>query len=113
MKLFIKMTLLSALLSLACGCASSGNKFEARLPPPDVIDSVFMRYKELPEQKVFTVAVDPNGQWAFGYDHGRETLEEAARNAAIKCDQARKRHRVLTKARLYAVNNDIVYYDRP
>ena len=112
MKAFIKLTVLSALLSVVYGCASSGDKFETRVPPPDAINAIFMRYKELPGEKVFVVAVDPTGRWAFGYDVKRETLEEAARNAAIKCDDSRKKHGVFTKAKLFAVNNEVVYYNQ-
>jgi len=112
MKAFIKLAVLSALLSVVYGCASSGDKFETRIPPPDAINSVFMRYKELPGEKVFVVAVDPNGRWTFGYDVNRATLEEAARNAAVKCDEARKKYRVFSKAKLFAVNNEVVYYNQ-
>jgi hypothetical protein len=75
------------------------------------MNPIFLRYKELPGNKVFVVAVDPTGQWAFGYDHGRETLQEAAENAAIKCDKAREKHQVFNKVKLFAVNNEIVYYN--
>lgn len=109
MKTFVKIAVFAALLATAFGCASGD--YETRLRPPDEINPVFMRYKELPGQKVFVVAVDPTGQWAFGYDHGRDTLEEAARNAAVKCDKAREKHKVFSKAKLFAVNNEVVYYD--
>ena len=109
MKSFVKFALLSAMLAALYGCASG--TYDTRLAPPDAMNPVFMRYKELPEQKVFVVAVDPTGQWAFGYDHGRETLAEAAENAAVKCDKAREKHKVFTKAKLFAINNEIVYYN--
>jgi hypothetical protein len=111
MKSLIKLVLIFVLLSTIYGCATSGGNYETRLPPPEAMNPVFMRYKQLPGQKVFVVAVDPNTQWAFGYDHSRETLEEAAQNAAIKCDNAREKHKVFSKARLFAVNDEIVYYN--
>jgi len=107
MKMFVKFALLSAILVAVYGCASQ--PYDARIRPPDAMNPVFLRYKELPGQKVFVVAVDPTGEWAFGYDHSRETLEEAAKNAARKCDLARKRHKVVTKAKLFAVNDEVVY----
>lgn len=110
MKSSIKIILLSVLLAVVCGCASG--KYETRIAPPDSMNPVFMRYKELPGQKVFVVAVDPTGQWAFGYDHSRATLEEAALNAAAKCDAAREKHQVFSKARLFAVNDEVVYYNQ-
>jgi hypothetical protein len=112
MKTLIKIALLSILLSTVYGCASSSEKFEVRLPPPDAFNPIFLRYKEMPGQKVMVVAIDPTGQWAFGYDENRETLEEAARSAAMKCDKEREKHKVFAKARLFAVNDEIVYYNQ-
>lgn len=109
MKTLIKFVLLSAVLASLCGCASG--TYDARLPPPDAFRPVFLRYKELPGQKVMTVAIDPTGQWAFGYDDSRATLEEAAENAAVKCDKAREKHKVFTKAKIFAINDEVVYYD--
>jgi hypothetical protein len=109
MKTFIKIAFLSAMLATVYGCASG--TYETRIAPPEALNPIFMRYQELPGQKVFVVAVDPTGQWAFGYDHDRETLQEAAESAAVKCDKAREKHQVFTKAKLYAINNDVVYFD--
>lgn len=110
MKTFVKFVLLSALLATVYGCASG--TYETRLPPPEEMNPVFMRYKELPGQKVFVVAVDPTGQWAFGYDHGRATLAEAAESAAAKCDKAREKFNIFTKAKLYAINDEVVYFNQ-
>lgn len=110
MKMFIKFTLLSAVLATLFGCASG--TYETRLSPPDAFNPVFLRYKALPGQKVMTVAVDPTGRWAFGYDHSRDTLEEAAETAAVKCDKAREKHQVSAKAKLFAINDEIVYYNK-
>lgn len=112
MKLFIKSAVLIVLLSTVFGCATSGDKFEARLAPPDSLNPIFMGYKELPGEKVMTIAVDPGGSWAFGLDHSRATIEEAAKNATIKCDKARKDYNIFTKAKIFAINNDVVYYDQ-
>ncbi|MDD3277109.1 MAG: hypothetical protein PHP93_08685 [Kiritimatiellales bacterium] len=108
MKNFIKVAVLSALLATVFGCASG--TYETRLDPPDAFNPIFMQYKDLPGQKIMVIAVDLTGQWAFGYDGGRATLEEAAENAAIKCDKARDKHQVFTTAKLFAVNDEIVYY---
>jgi hypothetical protein len=108
MKTFIRFALLSVLLATVCSCASG--TYETRLAPPDAFNPIFLQYKEQPGQKVMVVAVDPTGQWAFGFDHGRTNLTEAAENAAMKCDIARKKHQVFTKAKLFAVNDEIVYY---
>jgi hypothetical protein len=112
MKALVKIALLSILLSTVYGCASSGEKFEVRIPPPDAFNPIFLRYKEMPGQKVMVVAIDPTGQWAFGYDDNCGTLEEAARSATMKCDQEREKYQVFAKARLFAVNDEIVYYNQ-
>ena len=110
MKTLVKIALLSALLSTVFGCASG--TYENRIPPPDAFNLYYLHYKELPGQKVMVVAVDLTGQWAFGFDHSRATLEEAAQNAATKCDIGRRKNQVLSKAKLFAVNDEIVYYNR-
>ena len=111
MKTLLKVALLSALLSTLYGCASSGEKFETRLAPPNAFSPYFLQYTKLPGQKVMVVAVDPTGQWAFGMDYNRATLEEAAQSAAVKCDKERKKHTIFSKAKLFAVNDEIVYYN--
>jgi hypothetical protein len=112
MKLLIKLSVLSALLVSLFGCASTDGGFETRLAPPEDFNPTFLEYKKLPGEKVMVIAVDPGEHWAFGYDHSRASLQEAAENAAFKCDEARKKHQVYTKAKIFAVNNDIVYYDQ-
>jgi hypothetical protein len=109
MKLFIKLVLLSAVLLSLYGCASG--TYETRLAPPDSFNPVFLRYKEQPGQKVMVAAIDPTGQWAFGYDYGRTNLQEAAETAALRCDKQREEHKVFTKAKLFAINDEIVYYN--
>ena len=111
MKLFAKFALLAVLLSTVFGCVNPGEPFQVRLTPPDSFNPVFLRYKEKPGEKVIVVAVDPGGRWAFGYDHSRDNLQEAAKNAAMKCDKARDKHKVFTKARIFAINDTVVYYD--
>lgn len=110
MKPLVTFTLLATMAALISGCAGIED-YEARLRPPDALNPVFMRYKELAGQKVFVVAVDPTGNWAFGYDHGRDTLKEAAHNAAVKCDKAREKYEVFNKAKRFAINDEVVYYD--
>ena len=116
MKPFIKFVLLSAILTTLCGCTSAD--YQHHYPPPDAFSPVFLRYKEMPGQKVMVVAIDPvplgvdrEPNWAFGYDDSRATLEEAAENAAIKCDKARKKHKVFVKGTIFAINDEVVYYN--
>lgn len=112
MKLFIKMVLLVSVLFTLFGCATTdGEKFEARLRPPQEFNPIFLKYKEFSGQKVLVVAVDPGGNWAFGFDYDRDTILEAAEKAAVKCDKARKKHQVFTRAKIFAINDEVVYYD--
>lgn len=113
MKLIAKLTLLAILISTAFGCATSGTQYETRLRPPKDFDKTYMRYLEEKGNKVLVIAVDPDGTWAYAYDKNRATLKEAAENAAIRCDIARKhqKHQVHNKAKLFAVNDEIVYYN--
>lgn len=112
MKKLLKIALLFALLSTLYGCASSGEKFETRLAPPDAFNPYFIGYQQFSGQKVMVVAVDPTGQWAYGIGHDKKTLEEAAQEAAVKCDKEREKHKVYAKAKLFAINDEIVYYNR-
>jgi hypothetical protein len=107
---FIQSVFLFCLIVIIAGCASNQGQM-ARIPPPSDFDPIFMRYKDLPGQKVMTIAVDPTGEWSFGYDFNKDTLEEAAVNAATYCDQSRNKYKVISKARLFAVNDEIVYYN--
>jgi hypothetical protein len=116
MKTFIKLALLSAVLVALCGCTSE--PYETRYAPPDAFSPVFLRYKKLPGQKVMVVAIDPkplgvkrDPYWAFGYDDSCATLEEAAKNAAIKCDKERKKHKVYAKSKIFAINDEVVYFN--
>jgi hypothetical protein len=111
MKMFLKFALLAVIFSSVFGCATSDTDFQTHLQMPESFNPIFHRYKALPEEKVLVVAVDPGGRWAFGYDHSRESLEEAAMNAAIKCDKARKKHNVFTEGTIFAVNDDVIYND--
>ena len=110
MKALIKIAVISVLLLTVYGCASG--TYESRLAPPDAFNPTFLKYKELPGQKVMVIAVDPTGQWAYVYDYNSATLEEAAKNAATKCDKEREKHEVFAKAKLFAVNDEIVYYNK-
>lgn len=107
MKTLIKVSVLSVLMSMVFGCASTYDTF---VPPPEEINQAFMEYQKLPGQKVFVVAIDPTGPYAFGFDAGRATLEEAGKNAAVTCDQHREKNQVLNTAKVFAINDEVVYY---
>ena len=110
MKMLLKLGLSAVALLLVFGCATES---KLRLIPPDDMNKPFMRYKDLPGEKVFVCAIDATGAWTYAYDYGRATHEEAAITAAERCDKMRKKIDVKSKARLFAVNNEVVYFDLP
>lgn len=112
MKSLIRLALAFILLLTISGCTSSGKKFETRLRPPDAFNPYYLNYTKLPGQKVCVVAVDPDGRWAFGFEAARDTLEAAAEHAAKDCDAQRKQYQIFAKAKLFAINNEIVYYNQ-
>lgn len=111
MKLFVYAASLTLILSSLVGCATLDTTGEPKLQPPDEFNAIFMKYKELPEEKVMVIAVDPSGRWAYGYGQSEATLEAAATNAVINCNEVRRDHNVSASAKIFAVNNDIIYYD--
>ena len=68
-------------------------------------------YFAQPTNKVFVIAIDPGGDFSWGYGYGKSTVKEAATVAVEQCDAARAEQGILTKARLYAINNRVVYAD--
>lgn len=109
MRMLTKLFLLVALFLVVFGCAT--DELNKRLPPPDAFNLNFLKYQALQGEKVMVVAIDLGGNWAFGYDYNRNSLQEAAESAAIRCDKQREKHQVFTKGKLFAVNDEIVYYD--
>ncbi len=110
MKMFAKWFLLVVLSSIVFGCATQETS-GLRLPPPVAFNTTFLKYQALQGEKVMVLAVDPGGSWACGFEYAQNSLEEATESATITCDLNRKESKVFTKATLFAVNNDIVYYD--
>lgn len=112
MKIWIRSAVICGLMLTLFGCATSSQQYETRLQPSEGFNPIFLKYKELPGEKVIVVAVDPSGNWAFGYDHGKTSLSEAAEVAATRCDKARENFKVFSKAKIFAINNQVVYYDK-
>lgn len=92
---------------LISGCAS-----KAYIPtiPPEAKAHI-REYNEKEGNKVFILAVDPSGQFAFGYDYGKATVKEAAKLAVEQCDASREAFGVLSKPYVYAINGKVVYED--
>jgi hypothetical protein len=107
MKVFAKFLFVSVMVAMLAGCASDNAVFIPKVPPH--AQAKLLDYFAQPDNKVFVLAVDPSGDYAFGYDYGKETLKEAAKVAVTKCDENRETHRIVAKPYIYAVNNKVVY----
>jgi len=106
MKVFMKVLFASVLVTMLAGCASD----VAYVPKiPAQAQAKLLDYFAQPDNKVFIIAVDPSGDYAFGYDYGKATLKEATKVAVTKCDASRKSSGVLARPYIYAINNDVVY----
>lgn len=108
MKLWIKILFGCAVVTVATGCAIDGG-YVPRIPRE--AQARLLEYKDLPENKVFVFAIDPNGAFAYGYDAGADTIKNAARAATARCNADREANDVLGPPVVYAVNNKVVFKD--
>jgi hypothetical protein len=106
MKVFAKFLSVSVVVVLIAGCASD-IVYVPKIPPH--AQAKLLDYYKQPGNKVFIIAVDAGGDFAFGYDYGKATLKEAAEVAAKKCDTNRESHRIAAKAYIYALNDTVVF----
>ena len=106
MKGFTRFLFVSVVVTMVAGCASD----IVYIPKiPSHAQAKLLDYYEQPDNKVFIIAIDPGGNYAFGYDYGKSTLKEAARVAVERCDASRESHGITAKAYIYAINNKVVY----
>ena len=106
MKVLAKILCVSTIVAVITGCATDV-VFVPRLPTH--AQAKLLDYLEQPDNKVFVVAIDPGGDFAFGYDYGKPTLKEAAKAAVEKCDANRESHGIVAKSYIYAINNKVVF----
>jgi len=95
-------------VAVIAGCVSD-SVYVPELPMS--VKKKLIEYKKLPSNKVFVVAIDPGGTYAYGYDGGKATLKEAAKIATLKCDKQRKKYGIVSKPYIYAINDKVVYHD--
>lgn len=107
MKVFVRVLFSAVLVSMLAGCASDNVVYIPKIPPH--AQAKLLDYFEQADNKVFVIAVDPSGDYAFGYDYGKSTLKEAAKVATEKCDASREASGIIAKPYIYALNNDVVY----
>jgi hypothetical protein len=108
MKALVKVLSVSVLLAVVAGCASDVY-YVPQLPTE--AQAKLLDYYKQPKNRVFVIAVDPSGDYAYGYDYGKATLKEAAKVAVEKCDANRESHGIVAKPYIYAINDKVVYED--
>jgi|GEM_PF-1261000 len=108
MKGFVKILSAATVVAFLSGCASD-SVYVPKIPPH--AQAKLLDYFEQPDNKVFIIAIDPGGDYAFGYDYGKATLKEAAKVAVEKCDASREASGVIARPYIYALNDKVVYED--
>ncbi|VGO21484.1 hypothetical protein [Pontiella sulfatireligans] len=107
MKSLAKVLSVSVVLAVVAGCASNDVVYIPKVPTP--AEAKLLDYFDQPNNKVFLLAVDPSGDFSFGYDYGKATVKEALKVATEKCDANREAHGIVAKPYIYAINDDVVY----
>ena len=106
MKVIVGLLFASVLVSMLVGCASD-IAYVPKIPPH--AQAKLLNYFEQPGNKVFIIAIDPSGNYAFGYDYGKPTLTEAAEAAFKRCKANRESSGVVARPYVYALNDTVVY----
>jgi len=106
MKVFVRFLFVSVVVAMVAGCASN-TVYVPKIPSR--AQAKLLDYFEQPESKVFVIAVDPSGDFAYGYDYGKPTLKQAAKVAVEKCDASREANGIIAKPYIYAINDKVVY----
>ncbi|MEA2069641.1 MAG: hypothetical protein U9P12_10600, partial [Verrucomicrobiota bacterium] len=106
MKVLTKIFCVLTVLTLVAGCASD-SVYVPKIPPH--AQAKLLDYFKQPDNKVFIIAIDPGGDYAFGYDYGKPTLKEAAKVAVEKCDASREFSGIIARPYIYALNDKVVY----
>lgn len=109
MKLLAKILSSVAVVSMIAGCASNDSAYIPRIPPE--VQAKLLDYEKLPDNKVFILAVDPGGNFAFAYESGQPTLKTAARIAVEKVDASRAANGIVGRPYVYALNDKVVWAD--
>jgi hypothetical protein len=108
MKVLAKVLCSATIVAVISGCASQSSS--VYVPPiPPAAQAKLLDYYEQPGNKVFIIAVDPGGEFAYAFDYGKSTLKEAAKVATEKCDASREASGIFARPYIYALNNKVVY----
>jgi hypothetical protein len=106
MKVIARFLFVFVVVAMIAGCATD----VVYVPKiPQAAQAKLLDYNKQPTNKVFVIAIDPSGDFAYAYDYGKSTLAEAAKVATEKCDANREAHGVVAKPYIYAINDKVVY----
>ncbi len=106
MKGLAKILSVVSIGALVAGCASD----VAYVPKiPAEVQAKLLDYHAQPGNKVFVLAVDPGGDYAYGYDYGKATLKDAAKVAVEKVDAQREASGIVGRPYVYALNDRVVW----
>ena len=106
MKVLTKVLCVGMMIAVVAGCASD----VVYVPSlPTHAQSLYLDYQSQQDNKVFVVAIDPNGDFAVGYDYGKATKNEAYQSALAQCKANCEKYGVLTEPLVYAINDEVVY----
>jgi hypothetical protein len=106
MKKYHTHVLTGLVAAMLAGCCTD----DVYIPKiPMTVKGKIMDYDALSHEKVFVIAIDPSGEYAFGYDHGKDSVKEAERMARLKCEVQKKKVGVHSPVYVYAVNDRVVF----
>ncbi len=106
MKLLAKGICFAALAAMMAGCASN-SVYVPKVPAG--VQQAILDYEAQPDNKVFILAVDPSGDYAYAYEYGKATLKEAAKIAVENIDAQRKANGVVARPYVYMLNDKVVW----
>ena len=106
MKMFARFLSAFVLVALVAGCASD-DVYVPKLPQQ--AEAKLLDYFKQDDNKVFIIAIDPGGDFAFGYDYGKPTLKAAVKVAVDKCNASREAQGIIAPPYIYALNDKVVY----
>lgn len=81
----------------------------SRWPRPSRLEREFQRYLSLPNQKVFVIAGDPDGEWVGSYGYAARSQLEAQDLAMEQCNVRKKTLSSPSECVVYAIGREIVW----
>ncbi len=73
----------------------------------NALEKAIKHYEGLENNKAFYIALDKNGEYAFGYAYSSKSIDEAESQALNTCEKEKKKRHLSDSCIPYAVNNRI------